>query len=50
MEVLLVAAMTVVIAITVLGAFTNGLKLWNRSTRLVVETDIAIFFDKMVKI
>ena len=47
MEVLLVAAMTAVIAVTVLGAFSNGLKLWNRSNRLVVESDIAIFFDKM---
>ena len=45
-EVLLVTALFATIGLAVFTCLSNGLKLWNKSQRLVVEEDAAIFFDR----
>ena len=46
-EILLVLSLVTMISIALYKALRNGLQVWERSRRLVVEEDIAIFFDKM---
>jgi type II secretory pathway pseudopilin PulG len=46
-EVLLAASITALVGLTLYQALTNGIKLWQRSQRLMVEQEIALFFDKL---
>jgi prepilin-type N-terminal cleavage/methylation domain-containing protein len=45
-EVLLVTAIFASIGLAVFTCLSNGLKLWSRSQRLIVEEDATIFFDR----
>ena len=46
-EILIVVSLMAMISLALYNAFNNGLKIWKLSQRLVVEEDIAIFFDKI---
>ena len=46
-EVLLVVSLMSLITFSIYNAFANGLRVWERGQRLVMEEDIAIFFDKL---
>ncbi|KKS44751.1 MAG: hypothetical protein UV05_C0001G0011 [candidate division CPR1 bacterium GW2011_GWA2_42_17] len=49
MEVLLVVSLISIINIALYNALVNGLRIWERSQRLVVEQDLAVFFDKIAQ-
>lgn len=46
-ELLLVVSLMAGISLTLYNAFSAGLKIWHRHQKLVVEENIAIFFDKL---
>ncbi len=46
-EVLLVSCMFAVISLAVFNAFANGFKLWARGQHVMVEGDMAIFFERV---
>jgi len=46
-EILLVAVMLSVIGLAVYNAFNNGIKIWKRIVRNVIEEDVSIFFEKI---
>jgi type II secretory pathway pseudopilin PulG len=46
-EILLVSVLFSLIGITVFNAFSNGIKLWARGERLVVESNIGLFLDQL---
>ena len=48
-EILLVLSLVSIISIALYKALRNGLQVWERSRYLVVEEDIAIFFDKITQ-
>ena len=46
-EVLLVVSLLSVISLAVYHTLNNGIKVWQRANRVVLEADIAIFFEKI---
>jgi len=46
-EMLLVASLFSVISLAVFNAFANGLKIWERGCRPIIEEDISLFFEKL---
>ena len=48
-EILIVASLIGAVSISIYGALSMGLKVWQRSRGSAVEQDIAIFFDKITK-
>jgi len=46
-EILLVAALLSVLGLSVYSAFNNGIKIWKRVVKNVIEEDISIFFEKI---
>lgn len=47
MEVLIVISLISMISVAIYGALSNGINVWEKSNQLVVEEDVAIFFDKI---
>ncbi len=47
LEVLIVVSLIAMIALALYHSLTNGLRIWDKSRQLVVEEDVAIFFDKI---
>ena len=45
-EILLVISLLAMIGAAVYRSFSNGLKVWDHSRKLIIEEDIAIFFEK----
>ena len=48
-ESLIVVTLLSIIGLSVFTAFSNGLKIWERSHRAVVEEDVAIFFERLTQ-
>lgn len=46
-EILIVVSLISMLSLALYNAFSNGIRVWDKSQRLVVEEDIAIFFDKL---
>lgn len=46
-EVLIAASLVSLISFVLYSSFSMGLKVWERSRRLLVEEDITVFFDKI---
>ena len=46
-EVLIAVSLVTLISIAIYNSLSNGVKIWQRSQRLVIEEDINIFFDKL---
>lgn len=46
-EVLIVSAIISVLAFSISASFLNGMKVWERSKRVVLEEDAIIFFEKL---
>ena len=46
-ELLLVVSMLSMVSLALFNTMANGLKIWDRSRKFVVEEDAAIFFDKI---
>ncbi|VAX35344.1 hypothetical protein MNBD_UNCLBAC01-27 [hydrothermal vent metagenome] len=47
MEVLIVTSLIAMVSATVYSMVTMGVKVWRRNQQLVIEEDVAIFFDKL---
>jgi type II secretory pathway component PulJ len=45
-ETILVVALIAMISIAIFRSLTNGMKIWERSQRFVLEEDVAIFLDR----
>lgn len=45
-EILLVTTLTAGISLAIFTCLSNGLRLWDRSRSLMIEDDIAVFFDR----
>ena len=45
-EMLIVVGLVSFVMVAIYTSFANGLKVWKRSQQLVIEEDVAIFFDK----
>ena len=45
-ELLLVVSILAMISLALFNTMANGLKIWERSRKFVVQEDVAIFFDK----
>jgi len=48
-EITLVISLIALISLALYKAFSNGLRVWEKSRELIVEEDIAIFFDKFAQ-
>ena len=48
-EILIVTSLIAIISVAIYGCLSSGIRVWNEANRLVVEEDIAIFFDKISK-
>jgi len=46
-EIMVVCAMLSIVGLVVSGVLVNGINLWDRVNRVVLEEDIAIFFHKL---
>ena len=46
-EMLLVVSLIGMVSIGIYNALSSGLKVWKKSNQLVIEEDVAIFFDKI---
>ncbi len=46
MEILIVVSLIAMTSVAIYSALSNGLRVWERSQQLVIEEDVAIFFDK----
>lgn len=49
MEILIVVSLISLISLALYQAFSNGIRIWEKSHELVIEEDVAIFFDKFSK-
>ncbi len=47
-EMLLVVSLISVIGLTLYQSISNGVKIWEKSQRFIVDENVAIFFDKMI--
>ena len=48
-ETILVASIMSIIALTLYNAIANGLKVWDRAHKFLVEEDIALFLDDVAQ-
>ncbi|OGX54722.1 MAG: hypothetical protein A2306_11275 [Omnitrophica WOR_2 bacterium RIFOXYB2_FULL_38_16] len=48
-EILIVTSLIAVISVAIYSCLSSGIRVWQESNRLVVEEDIAMFFDKISK-
>ena len=48
-EILIVVALISLVSVAIYNALTNGLKVWNRSRSLIVEEEVAVFFEKITE-
>jgi len=46
-EILIVASLISLISMALYNVLSNGIRVWERSRRMVIEEDVAIFFDKL---
>lgn len=47
MEVLITVSLVTAISVALYNSLSNGLRVWQRSRQLIIEEDVAIFFDKL---
>ena len=47
MEILIVVSLIAMMSVAIFNALSNGMKIWKRSQQMVIEEDIAVFFDKI---
>jgi len=47
MEVLIVVSLVSAVCLAIYSSLANGIKVWERSQKLIIEEDIAIFFEKI---
>ena len=48
-EVLIVISLIAIISLSLYNALSNGLRVWKKTRELVIEEDIAVFFEKLTK-
>lgn len=48
-EILIVTSLVAMISVAIYSCLSSGIRVWREAHRLVVEEDIAIFFDKISK-
>ncbi|MBU0468379.1 MAG: prepilin-type N-terminal cleavage/methylation domain-containing protein [Candidatus Omnitrophica bacterium] len=48
-EILIVTSLIAIISVAIYSCLSSGIRVWQEANRLVVEEDIAIFFDKISK-
>lgn len=46
-EMLIVVSIFALVSVSLYSALANGIRVWDKSKRIVVEEDLAIFFDKI---
>lgn len=48
-EILIVMSLIAMVTVGIYNALVNGLKVWDRSQRVLVEEDVVIFFEKITE-
>jgi Tfp pilus assembly protein PilE len=48
-EIMLVVSLIGLVSLALYQSFTNGLRVWQKSRELIIEEDVAVFFDKLAQ-